>query len=128
MKLMIAVFAHVITAACLMAGALDQPAYGRTVRADILAKAYDTNPLAADQTYKGQVYSIGGVIKSIESDETVYVELAVPSSLNEIYYIKCVFSNTRGLDRLKAGSSVSIRGTIEGKRGSKVLVSNCILP
>lgn len=126
MKLQI-LFALLATLPTILAASPLDSAHQGSTTSDALARAYDKNPVAADQIYKGRQFQIGGTVKEIESDEEVYLDLTAPSDLRNIYRVHCVFSNTAGLERLKTGSRVTLTGTVEGKRGSFILVSKCVL-
>lgn len=101
----------------------------RTIRSEVIYAAYAQNPLAADKLYKGQVYTIGGTVDKVASEDKVFVELVTNYiSGSDVFGIRCVFSDPKGVDQLKKGNPTSIAGTIDGLQRGTVIVKDCHLP
>jgi tRNA_anti-like len=107
---------------------LDRPAYNRATTAAVLFDRYATNQINADRQYKGQTFTISGTIKSITSSggETA-VDLVKPYYAPEVHWIRCVFSNPRGLEQYQAGNTISLTGTVDGVDGGTLTIKDCQL-
>lgn len=111
------------------AGSLDAPAK-KNIQSDVVYRAYAENPMAADKLYLGQVYTIVGKIEAISANENLHVELAHPyiGQGTNIYGYRCIFSDSRELEKLKTGNNISLTGIIDGLRGiGYLMVKDCRL-
>jgi hypothetical protein len=107
----------------LTGSSLDRPAYGQATNADFLFRQYAENQINADRQYKGRIFTISGTIKSITSSEgQVAVELVVPHYAPEVYYMRCIFNDSRGLEQFQSGNPISLTGTVAGVSVYKTLI------
>ena len=113
----------------LTGSALDRPAYGQSTTAAFLFSQYATNQINADRRYKGKIFTISGTIKSITpSQEGTAVELVVPRYAPEVYYIRCIFDDSSGLEQFQARNPISLTGTVDGVHSYKALtIEHCHL-
>lgn len=95
-----------------------------------LVEAYAKNPIAADNLYKGKVYTLSGRVEKIASEEKVYVDLEVEGVPIDrgVWWLRCYFASTDGLAALQAGKTISVTGAIDGLRNNKVMLRDCYLP
>jgi len=116
-------------ASSLTGSALDRPAYGQATTAAFLFSQYATNQINADKQYNGRIFTVSGTIKSVTpSGEEIAVELVVPYYAPEVYYIRCNFNNSRGLEQFQAGNPISLTGTVDGVCSYKTLtIKDCHL-
>lgn len=94
------------------------------VTATALGKAYSDNEVAADQTYKGKVVRVAGVITAISKQvigDGMYVVLQGGTT-----DVQCFFaaSQESSLATLKRGKRVTLRGRVDGKM-LNVTVQGC---
>lgn len=118
--------ALLLSFAPVLAGIMDAPTK-KSVNSDTLCEAYNRNPVLADKMYRGQTFAVGGKVSRIVSDETLYIELQVPSTGSSVWTLRCLFSNTAGLDRLTAGYTVVVTGMVDGMRGNTLMMKDCHL-
>jgi hypothetical protein len=94
-----------------------------------LVNDYKANEVAADQTYKGKIVEVSGVIESVAKDimDTMYVSLHGGAEF-EFRGVQCYFAskNTARLARLSKGLPITIKGQCDGLMGN-VLLKNCII-
>jgi len=104
--------------------AVQEAAY--KVTAQEIMKEYEQNELAADRKYKGQIIEVSGKIGTINSEITgkPYVTLKVGEY--DIFSVQCLFGRDEVdlLLNLTKGSSVTLKGRVEGKLGN-ILVEEC---
>ncbi len=127
------------TANSLTGTALDRPAYGQSTTAEYMLSRYATNQMAADKEYKGRIFTINGTIKSISSSEKeVAVELVAPSTFfssrdsyynlkGAVWYMRCIFSDSSGLEQFQSGNPISLTGTVAGVSGRTLIIEDCRL-
>jgi putative nucleic acid binding protein len=101
---------------------LDRRAYNQATTAAFLFSQYATNQINADRQYKGRILTISGTIRSITSGEETAVDLVVPYFAPELYYIRCIFNDSRGLGQYQSGNPISVTGTVDGVRSYKTLI------
>jgi len=85
-----------------------------------LRDAYRENELAADQRYKGEVLDVHGVVNSVESDGTVYLQSE--SVFAFVSEVRCTFRTRYGIANLRKGHKITVRGKCEGRSGLVNLV------
>ena len=98
----------------------------QTVTAIDLYAAYETNEVAADQTWGGQTVELSGTVKDIGFDivDTPYVSLATDG----LWSVQCFFSKDDAgtLTELTAGQEVTLTGTVDGLAiGTNLTVNDC---
>ena len=107
------------------------PAPAIRISAENLIGEWDSNEMAADEKYPGQLIDVFGVIvdveeKSARSGDAYEVTLAG----GLLAYVDCSFSaaHRKILLTLQAGQTVTVRGIVS--RGSTVMVkmTNCVIP
>jgi hypothetical protein len=98
-----------------------------SVSASALFNAYESNEIAADETYKGKIILVTGTIDSVGKDITDSMYVSLKTS-NSIFGIQCFFddANKGALSRLNKGQTVTIRGRCDGKFGN-ILLKDCII-
>jgi hypothetical protein len=91
-----------------------------------LATRYDSNEIAADQSFKGKEFIVTGVVENVGKDITdeMYVALAGPE--DSIGGVQCFFSDDHAeqLASLSQGQHVRLKGEVGGLM-INVLVKNC---
>jgi len=96
------------------------------VSASALSQAYDSNEVAADAKYKGNVVDVSGTIDTIGKDilGTPYVSLK--TSEYSIIGVQCMFSQSdeAALAALSSGQTITLEGTVSGKT-IEVIVDGC---
>src|SRR5437879_271614 len=92
---------------------LDRRAYNQATTAAFLFSQYATNQINADRQYKGRIFTVSGIIKSITSGEETAVDLVVPYYAPELWYIRCIFNDSSGLGQYQSGGPISLTGTVD---------------
>jgi hypothetical protein len=110
----------------LLATSLDQP-YNKSISIQMLAKAYAENEFTADAQYKGKVFNLSGPIYQIEKEEGDIGIVKFETNTHEIGYIYCYLSDLRGLANYKVGNFINLRGEVDGRHGSHVVVKGCVI-
>jgi tRNA_anti-like len=91
-----------------------------------LATRYDSNEIAADQSFKGKEFIVTGVVDNVGKDITdeMYVALAGPEG--SIRGVQCFFSedHAKQLASLSKGQHVRLKGEVSGLM-MNVLVKDC---
>ena len=93
---------------------------------DILCAAYCDNPIAADLKFKGQQFTISGVIEEIKTNGTVV--LVLPKNASKIYDVYCQFTDAAVLPKLKSKQALIFLGTVKGMNYKTLVISDCSLP
>src|SRR5205814_6771861 len=107
---------------------LDRPSYNQATTAAFLFSQYATNQVNADRQYKGRIFTVSGIIKSVTSSgEGTAVELVVPYYAPELWYIRCILNDSNGLEQFQSGGAISLMGTVDGVHGYALIVKDCHL-
>lgn len=87
------------------------------VSADDLLKAYMSNSVSADATYKGKTVTVSGTIFSIENG---YVQVEADSSDLWFHYVLAYYSNSEKekLGNLSKGDRITFTGECKGESWS----------
>lgn len=97
------------------------------VTANELYKAYDSNEVKADNTYKGKDLEIAGTISDIGKDilDDIYITIETDDI---IFSIQCYFTEEyeSKVADLEKGQKITIQGVCDGKLGN-VLIKDCII-
>ncbi|HMJ06890.1 MAG TPA: hypothetical protein VK474_11590 [Chthoniobacterales bacterium] len=126
--LLVGIHLSILLAGAAYAGALDRPAYNKTIGVQQLAQAYEENEFTADQRYKGQALAISGTIEEITKGEGDIPVVALRvSRMERVLDLRCYFANMAGFANLKAGGQINVRGVVDGMRGYHLVVKNCAL-
>ncbi len=115
---------------CTLVKKLDKPAEGPPVivTAEVLAKAYEGNVVAADAKYKGKFLEVTG--KVLRVGKRPPGKIAVEIGTEERLMLVCDFLAKEGQAQLAAvevGDTVVIRGTCKGGGDGLPLLENCTL-
>jgi hypothetical protein len=98
-----------------------------SVTAMDLARAYHANEVAADNTYKNQVYQISGVVESINKnfmDET-YLVLRTDNMFNSVH-AELKSSELGMAANLSKGTSVTVTCRIKGMVIGSPMADDCV--
>jgi tRNA_anti-like len=91
-----------------------------------LATRYDSNEIAADQSFKGKEIIVNGVVENVGKDilDEMYVALVGPEG--SIRGVQCFFSDDHAgqLASLSQGQHVRLQGEVSGLM-MNVLVKDC---
>jgi hypothetical protein len=98
------------------------------VRAQLEAKVYENNEIAADQTFKGRNQPIFGVISQFGVDILGYPFLILDQGENSLTGVQCTFSkdDAPALATMQKGSIVALTGKHNGKLFN-VQIGDCAL-
>ena len=98
-----------------------------TLTATALYKAYETNEVAADNKYKGEIVLVSGTIKNIGKDilDKPYITLDGSGFLG----VQCFFEKGKEsvLASLSKGQRIKVKGVVSGKF-INVQIKDCSLP
>ena len=101
------------------------PSY--TLSANQLYSEYDSNEVAADSKYDGEVVIVTGTIQDIGKDvmDDAYITIGGSGFLDGV---QCTFTESEesSVSRLSRGQQVRVKGEVSGKMGN-VLVDKCSL-
>lgn len=111
---------------------LDRPAYGGSagsITPQFLVSEYAASEIKADSLYRGRVFTVSGVIRSIfRSGDKVTVELYVPyHRAGTVSWMNCVFNDPGGLGQKAAGNPITLTGRVAGMRGNALTMEDCHL-
>lgn len=105
---------------------LDAPPSNRSIQLATVVQAYGVNEIAADQQYKGATYAISGTVEKVSKGEgdVPMVTLRTPER-SKVYSVRCYFADPTGLDTLRSGGTVYLRGVIDGLRDNSLIIKQC---
>src|SRR5512140_527222 len=95
------------------------------ITASDLQKAFEANETSANTTYLGKVIEVTGTINDVKSGEgnTFNISLKTESPMSSVI---CTFQSMTGLQNLKSGDQVTIRGQCSGFL-MDILLNNCVV-
>ncbi len=95
------------------------------ITAGELQKAFEANETTANTTYLGKVIEVSGTINDLKSGEgnTFNVSLKTESPMSSVI---CTFQSMTGLQNLKSGDQITIRGQCSGFL-MDILLNNCVV-
>ena len=95
------------------------------ITAGELQKAFEANETTANTTYLDKVIEVSGTINDLKSGEgnTFNVSLKTESPMSSVI---CTFQSMTGLQNLKSGDQITIRGQCSGFL-MDILLNNCVV-
>jgi hypothetical protein len=113
--------------------ALDKRAYGQSagsITPQYLAAEYARSEIRADELYKGRLFSVSGIVKSVsKSGSEAGVELYIPYSggSGTVKWFVCFFQNPGEVASQRVGNPISLTGTVSGMNGNTLVMQDCHL-
>jgi hypothetical protein len=96
-----------------------------TVTAKDLTASYEANEVNADETYKGKMFYVSGIVTDIKKDMLgdIYVTLEGDQTFRQV---QCYFDNKETASKLSKGMNVTFKGKCDGLM-MNVLMKDCEL-